>query len=160
MFCEGVVMKRRAPQGFTLIELAMIIVILGVLAVAIVPRMTNRETFEARGFFDQAQAAVRYAQKAAIAQRRVVHVNLTANAMCLTYVADPNCVNTSASDIVLSPASGQRFYKDAPSGVTFNTIGSFSFNALGRPSAAQVIGVTGDGMTRTILVESETGYVH
>ena len=135
-------------------------VILGIIGVLAAPRMFDRQSFDARGFFDQAQAAVRYAQKTAIAQRRLVHVNLTANAMCLTYVADPNCVNTSASDIVLSPASGQRFYKEAPSGVTFNTVGSFSFNALGRPSAAQSIGVTGDGMTRTILVESETGYVH
>jgi len=153
-------MSQRSSHGFTLVELVMVIVILGILAVAIVPRFASRETFDTRGFFDQTQAAIRYAQKTAIAQRRTVHVNLTANAICLTYVEDANCTNVNASDIVLSPASGQRFYTQAPSGVSFNTVGSFSFSPLGRPSNPQSIGVVGDGMTRTIVVESETGYVH
>ncbi len=153
-------MLRRHSSGFTLVELVVLIVILGVLALTVMPRFFSRQTFESRGFFDQTKAAIRYAQKTAIAQRRTVHVNLRGNAICLTYVADANCVNVNASDIVLSPASGQRFYTEAPSGVSFNAVGSFSFSPLGRPSAAVVVGVTGDGMVRNITVEGETGYVH
>ena len=135
-------------------------VILGIIGMLAAPRLFDRQSFDARGFFDQTKAAIRYAQKTAIAHRRPVFVNVTVNSICLTYVADANCTNVNANDVVLNPAGGQRFYTEAPSGVNFNIVGSFSFSPLGQPSAAQAIGVVGDGMMRNIIVESETGYVH
>lgn len=154
-------MSQRTSHGFTLIELIMVLVILGILAVAVLPRFAGRQTFEARGFHDQAQTMVRYAHKTAIAQRRNVFVNVTTNSICLTYVADTACTNVTASQVVLNPADGQRFYRPAPSGVTFSATTSFSFSPLGQPSAgAMTIGVVGDGMTRNIIIEQETGYVH
>lgn len=146
--------------GFTLIELVMVMILVGILAFTALPRFANKGTFDARGFFDQSIQMLRYAQKVAIAQRRDVFVNITASTICLTYVADASC--SSVVNVVLNPADQQSFSKTAPNGVSFAAAVSFSFNALGRPNpnAAYLINVNGDGMTRTITVERETGYVH
>lgn len=145
-------MSERMTKGFTLIELVMVIVILGIIAVVAMPRFFNRNTFDARGFHDEVKAVVRYGHKVAVAQRRDVSVNITASQICLTYTAGGN---------VLNPANGQAFCKTAPSGVTLSVV-NFSFSPLGKPSVANAmtIGVTGDGITRNITVERETGYVH
>ncbi len=153
-------MKKRSSHGFTIIEIIIVIVILGIIAVVAIPRFADRTTFEARGFYEQAKAMVRYAQKTAIAQHRNVFVNVNTNVICLTYVADTACTNITAGEVVLNPADGQRFRRPTPNGVTFSAATSFSFSALGRPTAAQVIGVSGDSIIRNITVESETGYVH
>ena len=153
-------MPRRSDRGFTLTELVMVIVIVGILAVAAIPRFFDRQTFEARGFHEQVKATVRYAHKAAIAQHMPVFVNVTAGAICLTYKADDNCTNVTAGEFVPNPADGQRFLRAVPTGVVL-TPASFSFSTLGQPSAGAVtIGVTGDGITRNIVIEQETGYVH
>lgn len=148
-------------SGFTLVELVVILVIVGVLAVAALPRFFDRQSFDARGFYDQALSMARYGQKVAIAQHANVFFNANAasNTICLTYVADAGCANPAG---VTNPADGNKFSKTAPAGVTLSASVSFSFSALGKPDpdAAVSLGIVGDGMTRTITVERETGYVH
>ena len=77
--------SRRCVQlGFTLIELIMVIVILGVLAVFAAPKMFDNSTFTGRGLHDETLALLRYAQKSAIAQRRTVCVSFTGTGASLT----------------------------------------------------------------------------
>ena len=56
-------------RGFTLLELVMVLLLVGVLAVFVAPRF-EVAVFNARGFADQVGAALRFAQKAAIARRQ------------------------------------------------------------------------------------------
>ena len=151
-------------KGFTLIELVMVMILIGILSVAIIPRFANKSVFDAKGFFDQSSNMIRYAQKVAIAQRRDVFVNVSPNTICLTYVADASCTSVIAANQVINPADQAWFKKDATSfnqaGGVFGASVSFSFNALGKPSSGTSISLTAEGITQTIKVETDTGYVH
>jgi MSHA pilin protein MshC len=149
---------RRPARGFTLPELVMVLVIMGILAALVGPRMLSSRNFASRGFYDEAQAVVRYAQKTAVAWRRSVTVCVAANEVLA--ISNANC---GAPTILVHPATGGELRSVAPSGVTLSPIGSFSFDGLGRPSAPVTIVLTStiaDDPARQIVVVAETGYVH
>lgn len=132
-------------------ELITIMVIVGILAAVAAPRFFDRGVFDSRGFYDQAASAIRYAQKVAIAQHRVVCVDITGNnTLTLTWGVALPCANN-----LLNPNGGS-YVITAPNGVIVDNV-SFSFNPLGAPSAAQGINVS--GVTQQILVQAGTGYV-
>jgi len=144
---------KKHQAGFTLVELIMTMVIVGILAVFAAPRFFGADIFKSRGFADQVQASLRYAQKIAIAQHRFVCVTIAGNSLSLATGATAACGTP-----LTSLSGGGDYVVDAPSGITVADV-SFNFNALGSPSAGVTVGVTGD-ITRNIIVEAETGYVH
>jgi MSHA pilin protein MshC len=150
----------KKSRGFTLVEVVVTLVLLGILALVVLPRFATVDTYSARGFYDEASALVRFAQKRAIARRQSVFViaDSSSKTICLS---DVTAVNCNAPTGVLNPATGEPFSKTAPSGVTLSSA-SFAFSGLGSPTPnnAVTINVVGDGQTRTITVERETGYVH
>jgi len=150
----------KAPAGFTLTELVMAIAIIGILAVMVAPRFMSSRPFESRGFYDEAQAIVRYAQKTAVARRGTVTVCIAADE--IKAVAGPNC----AAATLAHPSIASKFLvATAPGGVTVGPLGNFSFDGLGRPNVALpgytitlTSSVAGDP-PRQIVVAAETGYV-
>lgn len=143
-------------HGFTLIELVMVIVLVGVLAIFAAPRLFDSAAFNARGFHDETLAFLRYAQKTAIAQRRTVCVAFTLSSATLKVDNDSSagCEANLAGPRGDSPGT-----VTARSGVTYGSLpAAVSFDALGQPTAAQTIQVQGVG--RSITVEAGTGYVH
>lgn len=141
---------RKLVGGFTLIELVVVIAIATILAAFAIARI-NTKAFDTEGYANQVAASVRYAQKLAIAQRRTVFVVAIASNIKLCY-SDATCATP-----VREPPGTDDFSKNAPSGVTLSPA-SFSFSALGRPSGATTITVTGDG-SKAITIAAETGYV-
>ena len=155
--------RRRDHEGFTQVELVVVIMIAGILAATAIPRFVTRDAFASRGFSDEAIGIVRYAQKTAIAWRQPIIVCVTQTNIAAA--AAPGCATP-----IKHPATGLPLATDAPSGVTA-TIGAcptitpvtFSFDGQGRPSVATTINlcstVPGDP-ARKIVIETETGYVH
>jgi len=151
------IMQTRARMpgaGFTLIEMIVVVMVLSVLAVVVMPRMSGPNDFDTQAFHDRALAAVRYAQKVAIAQNTTVFVITAGNVLSL-------CFDAGCAVAVNDPAATQALTVAAPSGTTLtSSAGSFSFDGLGRPSGGAVVFTVGGTPTRTFTVEQETGYVH
>lgn len=167
-------------RGFTLIELIMVIVLLGVLSVVAIPRMFDKSAFDARGFHDETLSILRYAHKAAIAQRRTVCVTFSTSPpdrVTLSIAAEPAvpmCTLPLAGPNKNDAGTG---YIEAKSGVAYSsTPPNFGFNGLGQPvvtsgpTAGALLVVKPDGKppieiqvvnaSKAIRVEAETGYVH
>ncbi len=140
--------------GFTLVELVMTMVIIGILGAVAVPRLFDNTIFQSRGFSDQVKASVRFAQKVAIAQHRFVCLNFTATGLTLSL----GTTNACGTPVSMSDGSASL---NAPSGVGFvSTPANFNFDVLGRPSFATAQSVSITGSNAAITIEAETGYVH
>jgi len=150
--------RRRTTIGFTVVELVVVIMIVGIMALVAIPRFTGTGSFQSRGFYDSAKSVVRFAQKTAIAWRKEVFVCVTATRVSAGTAA--GCATP-----IINPVTGAALDTgNAPSGVTL-TPAAFSFMGSGRPNpnAAVTITLTStvpDDPVRQIVVEAETGYVH
>lgn len=146
--------------GFTMPELIAVLVIVGVLAAVAAPRVGLIGTsYDEAKLHDQALAALRYAQKSAIAMQRTVCVAFTGGTtLSLTY--DATYGGTTCPGTALPPpagGTGATAYTVVRQGsAVFTAASDFNFSRTGRPSAGQTITITGG---KTIVIEAETGYV-
>jgi MSHA pilin protein MshC len=158
--------------GFTMTELITVMVIVGIMGAAIIPRFFERNSFDSRGFYDQVISTLRYAQKTAIAQHRFVCVAFTTNSIDLTYGSNSDCTVAPTGAVVSH--SGTPYPLTSAHATFTPTPVNISFDCLGRPnSIAVATGVCGNTLavltaSRTvqvtnaasITIEAETGYVH
>lgn len=158
----------RREAGFTMLELVVTIVILGILAAIAIPRFVGRNVFDERGYFDQVRTALRYGQKIAIAKRREVCVTVAAASVALTFNPVPGSGAPCAAFAAVNlPGSSDPYILPAPAGVAIvpPPVAVFKFDALGRPVTpggallpAQVVTVTGTAAF-SVTVSANTGYV-
>jgi MSHA pilin protein MshC len=146
-------------RGFTMIELIVTMMIVGILAIAIVPRMDNLRGFDEIGYRDQVRATLEYARKTAVAQRRSVRVSVAASVLTVEVQRQtPEGEGAAAWAAVPLPGRNNNAI-NPPAGVSLNpAAGAVIFDALGRPDAGAAFVVSGGA--GTITVEAETGYVH
>lgn len=164
-------MSAGRQPGFTLVELVVVLIVLGILAAAVAPRFFGSHGFEERGFYDETIAALRYAQKSAISHRRLVCVDFTAQSVrlriaannpavaCNTDLAAPAGDDTSTfPNIVDASAAGNTKYRNAT--ITFFPVpASITFNPLGEPIEGRAT-IQVKNFSSAITVEAVTGYVH
>jgi prepilin-type N-terminal cleavage/methylation domain-containing protein len=132
-------------NGFTMIELVMVMVIIGILSAYALPRL-NFAGHDANGCAETLKASIRLAQKLAIAQRAA---------------ATPVTVTSACAVSV-----GTDVYP-ALNGVTVTNFTTVTFNGQGQPSVGDVLTtavraftITGGDVSRVVFLEPETGYVH
>jgi MSHA pilin protein MshC len=138
---------RVRAAGFTLVELIVIIILLGVLSAYIAPRFSLGGLQQA-GYTQQALAALRYAQKAAVAGNCSVTFTLNSTSQCS--VTKSGC----GGAVVNNPASGLANWcnQGQATGVAG---GPVTFDSLGRVAADAALTISGQAIT----VHANTGFV-
>lgn len=139
-------------SGFTLMELIVVIVLLGILAAFAYPRL-NILGYQQAGFLQQSLAAIRYAQQQAIGSGCHVQVSIQTTGCNLSWTGDPGSPCPAPGTPIVNPARGTANFcaGSQPAG---SPSAMFTFDHIGRPSAEQTISLD-NGIIR---VEAETGY--
>jgi MSHA pilin protein MshC len=142
------------------VELVMVILLIGILAIVAIPHFASRDAFDVSGFAEDARSVLRFAQKTAIGQHRTVTVNLDVAAQklsacydtaypCATPLADP----TGGAPISLTPKSNIAFTASAA---------QLSFDWRGSPNGTAVtltVTPVAGGAAASVSVDADTGYV-
>jgi MSHA pilin protein MshC len=148
-------------EGYTLVELVVVITITGILSAYIAPRFWSQQTFSDRGYVDELAAALRSTQKAAVITGCAAQLTLSTSSYTATQqAASGNACNpndtTSWSTPLLS-ADGSAIQNTAPANTTASPSGVFHFDTQGRLSSSPATTITVG--THTITILAGTGLV-
>ena len=136
----------RTSQGFTLIELIAVMIVVGILAISIFARFPDSNAASVQTSRDDIIAALFFAQQTAMA-RDNIQLSITANTINVTENGNPIRIHSDAYPLAL------------PSGVNVTAVPStYSYDKLGKTTPGSIT-VTRDGVSATITVEA-SGYAH
>jgi len=158
-------MKQYEQQGFTLTELVVVIVIMGILAASALPRFMDVQIFESRAFYEEVLSSLRYAQKMAVGTGCQIEVTVITAPAPGSYSLnrETGCNNGNFTGAAITNLrTGNAYPTNAPDGAAIVNAVNFpiTFNRLGQAinaGAAQTATVDVGG--RTITIWQETGLV-
>jgi len=147
-------------RGFTLIELVMVLVLIGILAVFIAPKLGDVSSMKGGAFRDKLRADIRYAQNLAMTRGMRTRVSFTGATRYDVFSSTTSTCSAFVS--AMNPATGQPFTVDltaAPytgAGITLSlpAMNCLEYNSLGQPynctGLGSVCSAIASGMTVTI----------
>lgn len=150
--------RRRGGRGFTLVELVIVMLLMAIVATVGMGRYADRQPFAVQALADQLVSGLRSAQAIAIAQRRTVHVRLTASPPALEVCLDAGCSQP------LPPPGGDATWLTGTQELQLSASPTYSYAASGAPSFASVLAVqvqstSGGATARSVTIEPVSGHV-
>ena len=138
--------------GFTLVELVMVILITGALAVFVMPRVLDLTDWRLRAFADELQAQSAAMQRLALAQRREVVATLNGSGVVFAYASGATLLSldcpAAASPCIAEGGSRTVRFNAGNSGASATSTG-----------AALPVTVASGSSSRAYQFESETGLI-
>jgi len=127
-------------RGFTIVEIIMVVVLIGILAVSVVPKLVDTSAISLQGGAAMVRADIRYTQELAMSTHSPKTITFTTSDTFYT-------VNSQTMNL--------------PSRVSISSGATFTFNSLGEPTAGggSSVEIQAGSSTKTITVESYTGRV-
>lgn len=153
---------RRPAAGYTVVELVVVMVLLGILAANAMPRFFAASRFEEMGFADSAAAAARFAQRLALASGCDTAFDVGSDGYRLLQRA-AGCDSGTLTRAVARPG-GQTWAGPAPGGVVVGSAAIY-FDGQGRPfdtaGGSEIVAPVSFAVgARLVTIEPQTGFVH
>lgn len=137
-------------QGFTLIELVMVIVIVGALAVFALPRMLDLTAWRLRAFSDEMQSSTAAMLRLALAQRKPVIATFSTTGVVYAYVSGGSLGGVNC------PAAVSACLTGASAGTaTFNALNAG--NTVTSPGVLNIDVTNGTTTHYSFRLETDTG---
>lgn len=147
-----------------MVELVIVMVITGIMAFVALPRLMQAMSLQSTGYRDQVTAAIQYARKVAVAQRRHICVSIASTTVTVTADQGLPASHTNGNCPSSLPLPSGSNVITAPISVTASPAVTLDFDAEGRPvtGAPATITITDAtaSQTSTLTIEAESGYVH
>ena len=145
-------------RGFTLVELVVVILILGILAINVGSRFFTGSAFSDRKVADELIEAIRYAQHLAMSRGGDITTSGNIRVVTTSSSYTVELFDGTSSTAIPNPNRSGDYTVEIPSDSSL-TAKTISFNGLGQPTPDEdtIISV---GSSFTITIEQETGYAH
>ncbi len=146
-------LSRVSQSGFTLIELVLVIIMIGILATTVIPKMFTSSGFDEVGY-----------QSELITKLRSIQLRYMHNSTECTISLSDSKIELLVGDSCVSDAAS--IYDTTKIVIESNTLSfsrttdSLSFDTMGRPSGGLFeISIVGGEQSRTVVINEE-GYIY
>jgi MSHA pilin protein MshC len=155
-----------ALRGFTMVELTIVIVLVGVLAAFVMPKVMAALSIRDGAWHDEVLSTMRYAQKSSVAHRRLVCASVGSASITLTMAA-ANPATTCGSSLLgmdgsaafASTSNSSAATTVSPAGdgkIYFQPDGRVTSDGAGNTALTRTISMSG---ADDVTVNGETGHV-
>jgi len=160
---EAIKDSRDSRSGFTLIEILIVAVLLGIVALTTVPMLSSAGTVQLRAASNMIAADLEYAKSMAISKGQNYSVVFDQSSESYQIQDQnnnviPHPVKKGFNYIVDFQNDGRLNRVDI-TGVNFGSTNDVAFDSLGSPDSGGTVTLQASGATGTVTVEPITGYI-